>query len=67
MNYLVTAKRRFMNKGSFVSCYTHFAERYVKFVIDDARNVCGTARDGFILATLDYRKNTPSFESKNHF
>ena len=68
MNNLVTVKKRFMNIGSFVSCYTHFAERYVKFMIADARNVCGTsARDGFIRATLESRKNTPSFESKNHF
>ena len=68
MNNLVTGKRRFMDIGSFVSCYTQSAERNVKFVIDDARNVCGTsACDGFIGATLESRKNTPSFESKNHF
>ena len=47
MNKLGTGKS--MDIGSFVSYYTQSAERHIKFVIDDARNVSRTSpRDGFI-------------------
>ncbi|GBM39880.1 hypothetical protein AVEN_250205-1 [Araneus ventricosus] len=51
-------------------CHTQYVERCVKLISEAAMKVCGeTARDGYIRAKLQARKELPSFDNKgqNYF
>lgn len=49
-------------------CHTQAVERAVKLVTESAQSVCGaTAREGFIRAKIDSRKNMPKFNTKKEF
>ncbi|GBN79846.1 hypothetical protein AVEN_76905-1 [Araneus ventricosus] len=50
------------------SCHTQSVERCVKLISEAAMNVCGeTARDGYIRAKLQARKELPTFNSKGQY
>lgn len=49
-------------------CHTQAVERAVKTVTEAARSLCGkSAREGFIKAQIESRKDMPKFESKKDF
>ncbi|GBM33672.1 hypothetical protein AVEN_203707-1 [Araneus ventricosus] len=49
-------------------CHTHSVERCVKLIFEAGMKVCGeTARDGYIRAKLQARKELPTFDNKGHY
>lgn len=49
-------------------CHTQTVERCVKLITDASSKVCGeNARDGYIRAKIDARKNLPKFENKAQY
>ncbi|GBM24353.1 hypothetical protein AVEN_202336-1 [Araneus ventricosus] len=49
-------------------CHTQSVERCVKLISEDAMKVCGeTARDGYIRAQLQARKELPMFDNKGQY
>ncbi|GBM01151.1 hypothetical protein AVEN_27249-1 [Araneus ventricosus] len=49
-------------------CHTQSVERCVKLISEAAMNVCGeTARDGYISAKLQERKELPTIDNKGQY
>jgi hypothetical protein len=48
-------------------CHSQSAERYVPLMSNCTDKVCEEQRDGFMLATLDSRKDNPNFETKHEY
>nr|CAH7731779.1 unnamed protein product [Callosobruchus chinensis] len=56
-----------LNIGEY-PCHTQAVERCVKVITDASLKVCGSeARDGYIRAKIDARKDLPSFENKAQY